>query len=171
MIAAHSRRHFGRDGVDLGAEDFAGGFHLAEPSGRAVDAGGVDVITDPRAPPRVADVDAGTALTRHRKRVETGIPAGERRDFEKHMVGHVVAIEHVGADRTDRRIGWPVTDDGPQIGVALADLALLGIEVELSRKARVGQTTPGGAAVHHEIPEGIQAVGAGKPACHADNRQ
>ncbi len=171
MVTAHSRGDLGRDRVGLRAEEFAGSLHLPEPGGRAIDPGGVDVVADPVAPAGVAHIDARTTSPRHRERIETGIPAGQGRDFEEHVMGHVVAIEHVGTDRTDRRVGGAITDDRPQIGVALADLALLGIEVEVARQACVRQSAPGGATVHHEVPEGIQAVGAGKPACHADNRQ
>ena len=161
----------GREALDGGAEQFAGGLHLAEPGSAPVDPGGIDVVADPGAAAGVADIDAGPGLARHREGVEARVPAGQRSNLEEDVVGDVVAIEHLRADRTDGRISRTLADDRPQVGVALADLALLGVEVEVAGKAGVGQTAPGGAAMHHEVPEGLQAVGAREPACHADNRQ
>ena len=171
IIVADRGGDLGRDALGGGAEQFAGRLHLAEPGGAAVDPGGIDVIADPGAAAGVADIDAGPGLPRHRERVEARIPAGQRSNLEEDLVGDVVAIEHLRADRTDGRISRTRADDRPQIGVALADLALLGVEVEVAGKAGVWQTAPGGAAMHHELPEGLQAVGAREPAGHADNRQ
>ena len=172
MIVADRGRDLGRDAFGGGgAEQFAGGLHLAEPGGAAVDPGGIDVVADPGAAASMADIDAGPGLARHRKGVEARISAGQRSNLEEDVVGNVVAIEHLRADRTDGRISRTRADDRPQIGVALADLALLGVEVEVAGKAGVGQPAPGGAAMHHEVPEGLQAVGAREPACHSDNRQ
>ena len=171
VVAADRGGDLGGDGVRPGAEKFAGRFDVAEPGGRAVDPGGIDVVADPSAAAGVADVDAGARPTGHGEGIKTGIAAGQRRHLEEDVVGDVVAIEHVGTDRTDGRIGRTLTDDRPQIGVALADLALLGIEVQVAGEAGVGQPAPGGAAMHHEVPESVQAIGPRKPAGHADNRQ
>ena len=171
MITADRGGDLCRNRFRPGTEEFTGGLNVAEPGSGAVDPSGIDVVADPGTPAGVADVDTGAGPAGHGEGIESGIPAGQRRYLEEDVMGDVVAIEHVRADRTDGRIDRTLTDDCPQIGIALADLALLGIEVEIAREAGVGQTAPSGAAVHHEVPEGFQAIGPRKPACHADNRQ
>ena len=119
----------------------------------------------------MADVHPRPPVGRHREGIEPGVTAGERGDLEKDGVRHVEPLEHPGRDRADGGIDRPVGDDGPELGVALAEPTLLGVEVEIAWEPRLGQPAPGGAACDDEVPEGFEAVGSRETAGHAHDRE
>jgi len=45
------------------------------------------------------------------------------------------------------------------------------MEIQVAGQAGFGERTPGRAALDDEVPEGIEAVGPGEPAGHADDRK
>ena len=161
----------GRDVSSRRAEQRLGGFDLGEQCGRLIDAVGIDDVADPGAAAGVPHVYAGAAVGRHRERIQPRIPAGLRRHLEKDVVRDVEPVHEIGRQRADRRIDGSVRHHGTHLRVALADAALVWIEVQVARQARLGKRSPGGPAVRHQLPEGLQPIGSREAAGHAHDRE
>ena len=169
--AAHIGRHLGCHVRSRHAQDGLGRLHLGKQGRRLVDAVGIDDVTDPRAAAGVAHVHAGAAVARHGKGIHARVPTGLRRHLEEDVVGDVEPLHKIGRQGTGGRIDRPVGHDGTHLRVALADAALVRIEVQVARQARLWERSPSGAALRYQLPEGLDSIGSGEPAGHAHDRE
>ncbi len=170
VLSAHGLDRFADDALLVRRRQGAEGVDFAEKLGGLFHAGRVDVVAGHVAPAAIADEDAGIPQ-RQVERVEPRVPARFRSHFAHRQMRAVRLGGKVVRHRAGLRVKGPPGAERGQLAVGLADRPSSRIVVVLLVEVLRRKLDDCAAALHQQLPEFVQGVGAREPAGHADDGQ